>query len=29
MKKKLIEAGNLDSFICPDSDTFYVDNNIL
>ncbi|NDV23303.1 hypothetical protein [Desulfovibrio sp. JC022] len=29
MKKKLIEAGNLDSFVCPDSDTLYVDNTML
>lgn len=29
MKKKLIEAGNLDSFICPDSDTIYVDKTMI
>lgn len=29
MKKKLIEVGNLDSFICPDSSTIYVDNTMI
>ena len=29
MKKKLIEAGKLDSFICKDSKTIYVDNSML
>ncbi|WP_319776997.1 hypothetical protein [Maridesulfovibrio sp.] len=29
MKKKLIEAGNLDSFICSDSKTLYVDNTMI
>lgn len=29
MKKKLIEAGKLDSFICKDSNTIYVDNSML
>lgn len=29
MKKKLIEAGNLDSFICPDCATFFVDSNMI
>ncbi|WP_027723007.1 hypothetical protein [Maridesulfovibrio zosterae] len=29
MKKKLIEVGNLDSFLCPDSCTIYVDNTMI
>ncbi|WP_421899804.1 hypothetical protein [Maridesulfovibrio sp.] len=29
MKKKLIEAGNLDSFICPDCHTFFADCNMI
>ncbi|CCO23641.1 hypothetical protein [Maridesulfovibrio hydrothermalis] len=29
MKKKLIEVGNLESFLCPDSSMFYVDSTII
>lgn len=29
MKKELIEVGNLDSFVCPECDTFYADCNMI